>query len=66
MSTRQKVLCVDGLRFDSPIQVGSHKYARLFNHAGYDVFSISHNAHIFHIIKRSPTILNLSIHGEVA
>jgi len=54
-----KVLCVDALRLDSTIQVGSHKYARLFNQAGYDTFSISHNAHIFQIIKRSPDNIEL-------
>ena len=50
----KKVLCVDGLPFDSPIQVGSHKYAKLFNRDGYSVFSLSHNTHIFQFIKRSP------------
>ena len=55
----KKVLCVDALPFDSPIQVGSHKYARLFNHDGYSVFSISHNTHIFQIIKKSPNNIEL-------
>jgi len=49
----KKVLSLDSLTFDSNIQVGSHKYARLFRKNDYEVFSLSHLLNINTLIRRN-------------
>jgi len=46
-----KVLFLAGLPFNSHIQVGEQKYAKLFKKEGFEVFYLSHYIHPFKFIK---------------
>jgi len=49
----KKVLVLDGLSIESIIQVGSHKYAKLFKQNGYKVFSLSHAINAYRLLRQN-------------
>ena len=54
-----KILFLDALPFNSSIQVGSQKYARLFKKNGFDVFCLSRYINVFKFIRRDAIDIEL-------
>jgi hypothetical protein len=54
-----KILFLDALPFNSTIQVGSHKYARLFRKNGFEVFSISRYINAYKFVRRDTADMEL-------
>ena len=46
-----KILMGDSLAYESPIQVGSHNYARLFLEAGHEVFWLGGSLHLLNLLR---------------
>jgi len=51
--TRMKILMAESHLWDSPYQVGSHKYAALFARDGHQVFWLSPQRNLFGLLKHS-------------
>mgnify|MGYP000061766100 CR=1 FL=1 len=48
-----KILMGDSLAYESPIQVGSHNYARLFLDSGHEVFWLGGSLHLLNVLRAS-------------
>jgi glycosyltransferase involved in cell wall biosynthesis len=48
-----KILMGDSLAYESPIQVGSHNYARLFLDSGHEVFWLGGSLHLLNALRAS-------------